>query len=77
MGSVWNISNSPHLSSELFRHLRYYIAFNFPNSNTYELTPKYRNVLEMCASFLEEVLNQSKNDELFLRHFGFIENIFI
>ena len=65
VGSDWNISNSPHLSSELFGHFKYYIAFNCPNSNTYELTPKSRNVLEMCASFLEEVFTHSKIDELF------------
>ena len=54
-----------HFGLGLFGHLIYYIAFNCPNANTYELTPKSRNVLEMCASFLEEVFTHSKIDELF------------
>ena len=31
----------------------------------YDLIQKSRMVLEMCAAFLAEVFNQSKNDELF------------
>ena len=65
MGSFENISNNPQMLSRLFGHLRVFIEFNCPNSNTYELTPKSINVLEMCASFLEEVFTHSKIDELF------------
>ena len=50
--------------------------------NIYLLYNKYRsnsniqNGLEKCAPFLGVVLDQFQNDELFQRHFGFIENDF-
>ena len=67
MGSVGIIPNSPHLNPELFGHLKYFIAFKCPNSNTYDLIQRIQNVLEKSAPFLPGVLTQSRNDEHFVK----------
>ena len=67
MGSPGIISSSPHLNPELFGHLKYFIAFKCPNSNTYDLIQRIQNVLEKSAPFLPGVLTQSRNDEHFVK----------
>ena len=67
MGSVGIIPNSPHLNPELFGHLKYFIAFKCPNSNTYDLIQRIQNVLEKSAPLLPGVLTQSRNDEHFVK----------
>ena len=65
VGTFETISNSPQMLSRLFGHLKYFIEFKCPNSNTYDLIQKSINDLEKCVSFLAEVLDQSRNDEHF------------
>ena len=65
MTTVGNISYSKHLSLGLFEHLKYFIAFKFPNANTIRFNSIIQNGLEKYAPFLGEVLDQSKNNELF------------
>ena len=67
MSSVGIIPNSPHLTLELFGHLKYFIAFKCPNLNTYDLIQRIQNVLEKSAPFLPGVLAQSRNDEHFVK----------
>ena len=54
-----------HFSLGVFGYLKYFIEFKCPNSNTYDLIQKSINELEKGASFLAEVLDQSRNDEHF------------
>ena len=67
MGSVGIIPNNPHLTPELFGHLKYFIAFKCPNSNTYDLIQRIQNVLEKSAPFFPGVLTQYRNDEHFVK----------
>ena len=56
-----------HFSLGVFGHLKYFIEFKCPNSNTYDLIQKIQNVLEKSAPFLPGVLAQSRNDEHFVK----------
>ena len=69
MGSIWNIPNSSHLSSELIEHLKYYIAFKCPIANSIRFNSKIQDGLELCASFLTGVFTFIRNDECFQRTF--------
>ena len=60
-----NYYRGPQLFSELLEHLKILKIFKCPNLNTIWVIQKSRMVLEICATFLAEVFNQSKNDELF------------
>ena len=62
---VWVISNNLKILSRLSGHLKLFIGYKCPNTNTYDLIQKSKNDLERCAPFLLEVLDQIKNDELF------------
>ena len=64
-----NYYRDPELFSELLEHLKIFKIFKCPNSNTIWVIQKSRMVLEIGATFLAEVFNQSKNDELFQRAF--------
>ena len=78
MGSVGIIPNSPHLNPELFGHLKYFIVFKCPNSNTYDLIQKIQKVLGKSAPFLLGVLAQTRNDEHFVKGIlGSLKPIFV
>ena len=77
VGTVWINSNNPHLLPRLFGHLKLFIEFKCPSSNTYDLIQKTRNGQEICSSFLAEVFTFVRNYEHFQWHFGFIEKDFI
>ena len=49
--------------SRLFGHLRVFIEFNFPNSNTYELIQKFRIASKDMKPFLAEGLARTKDGE--------------
>ena len=55
--------------SRVFGHLKYFIEFKCPNSNTYDLIQWPLDDLENCEPILPEVLTHDKNDGHFRRAF--------
>ena len=64
-----NYSRGPQLIPKLLEHLKIFIVFKCPNSNTIRFNSKIQDGLEIGASFLAEVLDQFKNDGHLLRAF--------
>jgi len=72
-----NYSRAPQITSEYLDHLKNIYHLNGSNSNTFVLIQESKNDLKIYSSFLAEVFTLTRNHELFLEHFGFIENVFI
>ena len=69
VGTIWIISNSPQLFSEVFKHLKYLYTLKAPIQIQYDLTQKSINVQEICSSFLAEVFTFIINHEHFQKAF--------
>ena len=61
MATFETISNSPQMLSRLFGHLKYFIEFKCPNSNTYDLIQKSRIASKNMKPFLAEGLARTKD----------------
>ena len=61
----------------IFGPFKIYIEFKWLQLNTFVLIQESKDDLKIYSSFLGEVFTLTRNHELFLEHFGFIENVFI